>query len=258
MEDIMTAVDDLNDEFDLKPDVQRSFWGVYDGHGGKQSSDFIGTFLHQELVNHPDFLTCKDYEALLTEVFKSTDAKLLEDSKIKNYHDGCTAGVCLLIDNIMYFANIGDTEIMLVSKEGKAYKHKILSVIHRPDVEEEKKRVLDNGGKLLKGRICGNVIISRSFGDFDYKYPQNKGKGDYVSAVPHTTSVKLTDDIKFLILACDGLWDNLSYTKICDIASNAFKSGASAIGVTEILVKAALDANTTDNVTVTVVKLNEM
>ena len=44
-----------------------------------------------------------------------------------------------------------------------------MSFDHKPDNEEEKKRVEAAGGYVGNGRVNGNLSLSRALGDFDYK-----------------------------------------------------------------------------------------
>ncbi|CAA3002863.1 probable phosphatase 2C 60 [Olea europaea subsp. europaea] len=38
-------------------DVSASFFGVYDGHGGKVVAKFCVTYLHQQVLKHQAYLT---------------------------------------------------------------------------------------------------------------------------------------------------------------------------------------------------------
>lgn len=47
-----------------------------------------------------------------------------------------------------------------------------LSIDHKPENEEEKRRIENAGSKITDGRVDGNLNLSRSLGDLKYK--QNK------------------------------------------------------------------------------------
>jgi serine/threonine protein phosphatase PrpC len=53
-----------------------------------------------------------------------------------------------LIDDICYSANLGDSRAIMSCKSGKNIKS--MSIDHKPDDEEEKKRIIKNGGKVYK------------------------------------------------------------------------------------------------------------
>jgi serine/threonine protein phosphatase PrpC len=79
---------------------------------------------------------------------------------------GCTANV-ILVDNHkkLYVANAGDSRCVL-ARAGKAIP---LSFDHKPENEEERKRIENAGSAILEGRVDGNLNLSRSLGDLKYK-----------------------------------------------------------------------------------------
>ena len=52
------------------------------------------------------------------------------------------------IDNICYTANVGDSRAIMSCDGGKVIQ--LMSVDHKPEEEEEKKRVIRNGGKVYQ------------------------------------------------------------------------------------------------------------
>ena len=78
---------------------------------------------------------------------------------------GCTANVVLITDKEIYCANAGDSRSVL-SEGRKAIE---LSFDHKPDNEEEKKRIEKANGYVAAGRTNGVLSLSRAMGDFDYK-----------------------------------------------------------------------------------------
>ena len=79
---------------------------------------------------------------------------------------GCTANV-ILIDDMkkIYAANAGDSRCVL-ARGGKALP---LSFDHKPDNEEERRRIEHAGSTITEGRVDGNLNLSRSLGDLKYK-----------------------------------------------------------------------------------------
>lgn len=87
----------------------------------------------------------------------------------------------------------------------------LLTEKHKPTAPAEKKRIEDAGGQVVFGRVLGSLAVSKSLGDLDFKHPYNRADGDFVSAVPYIHKVELNSKHPFIVIACDGLWDKLTY-----------------------------------------------
>lgn len=74
--------------------------------------------------------------------------------------------VLLLTPEKYYVANAGDSRCVLFTKD-KNVVH--LSDDHKPDNENEKKRITEAGGIISDGRINGNLNLSRAIGDLEFK-----------------------------------------------------------------------------------------
>ena len=48
-----------------------------------------------------------------------------------------------------------------------------MSYDHKPDDEEERERIKKAGGEIFDGRVNGNLNLSRSLGDLEYKKNKN-------------------------------------------------------------------------------------
>lgn len=90
-----------------------------------------------------------------------------------------------------------------------------LSYDHKPDLPDERSRILKAGGEVSEGRVNGMLALSRAIGDFDYKGiapPKDAGPEWYltrhmVTSYPDVVIKPLHKDVEFIILACDGIWD---------------------------------------------------
>ena len=81
-------------------------------------------------------------------------------------HAGSAANVVLITKNEIYCANAGDCRAVLSKRGGKTIN---LSDDHKPDNPGEKQRIERANGFVLEKRVNGNLALSRSLGDFEYK-----------------------------------------------------------------------------------------
>jgi protein phosphatase 1G len=238
-------------------------FGVFDGHGGKEVAQFVKTHFSKELVTNKSFQagnlknalqeTFFRMDTMLTETENKAELKRLakkskeEDEKngqnnqnkqmelFKQMFDrrsqedcdialmtGCTASVCVIDEENkkIWFANAGDSRAV-ICKNGIAYP---MSIDHKPDLEIEKNRIYKADGFVSEGRVKGNLNLSRSLGDMEYKQNSKLNPEDQmITANPDIVCESLTSDVDFIIIACDGVWDCLTNQEVCDIVSDKFK-----------------------------------
>ena len=104
----------------------------------------------------------------------------------------------------LFCANVGDSRCVLVNKKG-VYR---LSYDDRVKDPKENERINKNGGIIVNNRVYGQLMLSRSFGDW-------KIKDVGVIVDPHITRYELKDDDLFCIIASDGIWDVLKDDECC-------------------------------------------
>lgn len=197
MEDTYQVCANLTGEVD--PDKCISVYGVFDGHGGKRASEFVGQELLSILRDEPDLPTHPDLA--LIKAFEKTDQRWLHAANTGGFDDGSTAIVALIVGKMLYLANLGDCRAVL-SQDGRSVD---LSHDHKPIRSDEKARIEALGGRIKfhgTWRVEGALAVTRAFGDRRYKR--------FLTATPEITCHRLTDQDEFLILASDGLWDVLS------------------------------------------------
>jgi len=116
MEDTHVVLDDLNSvNPELDKTTQRSFYAVYDGHGGKSTAVLAEKELHNFLAKNPKFRNKATIEEAITESFKQTDQKILTDSSF--VRDGSTAVMTVLVGHTLYLGNCGDSECVIAEKK---------------------------------------------------------------------------------------------------------------------------------------------
>ena len=97
--------------------------------------------------------------------------------------------------------------------------------------------------------------VSRSLGDPDYKKPISDA--DYISAEPHVGTYELSHlDDDFLILACDGVWDVLTYQHATELVGTSRDDGCSPEECARTLVQTALNKGSKDNITAVIIFFN--
>ncbi|KAL2903455.1 putative protein phosphatase 2C 14 [Bienertia sinuspersici] len=190
----------------INGDLKKGFFGVYDGHGGRKAAEFVAESLHKNVIEMLD--NCVGnlaMEEAVKAAYLKTDREFLEQ--------GVNSGSCcvsvLIEEAKMVVSNLGDCRAVLC-RDGIA---EALTTDHRAEMEEERKRIEDKGGyvEFHKGawRVHGILSVSRSIGDAHLK--------DWVVSEPETTILNLTPNMDFLVLASDGLWEEVGNQEAIDI-----------------------------------------
>lgn len=119
---------------------------------------------------------------------------------------GSCAIVVLLVENACYVANVGDSRALMSAAGGQ--KLFVLSRDHRPNEDNERQRINENGGKIYQTQtiqtlhmgidgpgtqqivlgpfrvLPGRLSVSRTFGDIEAKSEKLGGKPGVVIAQP--------------------------------------------------------------------------
>ncbi|KXS21903.1 PP2C-domain-containing protein [Gonapodya prolifera JEL478] len=196
-----------------------AFFAVYDGHGGDAVSQYAGQVLHRRLVARPEF-SFLDYPAALRTTFWALDAEMRKDPYLGTGGAGCTAiAVLITPDGDIFVGNAGDCRAV-ISVGGTAV---ALSTDHKPTVPAEAERILKSGGRIEDDRVEGDLAVSRALGDFEYKPNPDD---PLVSPEPDVVHHRVTSDVEFLIMACDGIWDCLRSQEAVDFVRQQVAKGA--------------------------------
>mmetsp|Transcript_9431 Transcript_9431/g.28369 ORF Transcript_9431/g.28369 Transcript_9431/m.28369 type:complete len:793 (-) Transcript_9431:419-2797(-) len=135
---------------------------------------------------------------------------------------GCTAVTAVVRDGVVTCANAGDSRAVLC-RGGTAVP---LSYDHKPDNAEEQKRIEEAGGFVRRGRTMGNLSLSRALGDFEFKrngtLPASK---QMITAYPEISETELCEEDEFLILACDGIWEDMTSQQVVDFVRQRLDAG---------------------------------
>lgn len=224
---------------DFIPEKKYSLFGIFDGHGGNDVVKYIKNRLPE--IIKANITKNNNYDSIennLTSSFHKIDEELkFYDSE----HTGSTATILLFQDNIVYCANVGDSTAFIVYDNFI----KKISIDHKCTDPKEEERILLSGGKITKNRVMGQLVLSRCLGDL---YCKKYG----VSNIPDISVNKLEGNVKYVVVASDGVWDVVKENELLQLSKNR----KNAEGFCKDLVKLAIDKDTKDNVSCIVISFD--
>lgn len=155
----------------------------------------------------------------------------------------------------MYVGNLGDSEVVVARGSGRGCFAECVSFKHKPTDPQERERIEKAGGHVIFGRVLGSLAVSRALGDAGYKSQNSNPAEDFVSSDPYVRAVAIGPDVPFIIVACDGLWDRLTYQDAVDYVRLQFNAHVPPDEAAARLADRAIDVGSQDNVSVVVVYL---
>ena len=252
MEDKSKSIENFNN------DKSQMVFEIFDGHGGDEMSTFLQTNLAN--IYKQNLLLNKGNIILsLKNAFHDADDEMKGQLNIEGL--GSTGTLVHLVrsneDELeVYSANVGDSRVSLISPE-----HIIrLSYDHRTTDEKEKKRILESGMEIIDDRICGTLMLTRIFGNYEYKEDINENeekndniinKGLICEPFISKINIDLYIENQYLILASDGVWDILTEEEIQKIIIK-YKDTEK---ICSIIIKKCIENEAWDNLSVFAVKL---
>ena len=234
MEDISYT----NINFLKKNNHNISLFAIYDGHNGKLVSEYLYKNFDKILLSNLEKTNFKIGKSIL-ESFKQINSQLKENPEAKN--TGSTATIILIDNNILYCANVGDSQCYYISKE-KIIK---LTQLHNCNNLKEVDRIKKNKGIIFNNRIFGCINLTRTIGDIDFK--------EYgVTCIPDISKEILSENYsKYIILGSDGVWDVIDENDIINIEK---KYGSNCSNFCKKIVQTAVDKKSQDNISCIVIK----
>lgn len=221
------------------------FFGVFDGHAGAACSETIRYILPSLVSSHESFST--DLGTAFREACHTFNNEFLAFAQKYNTNAGTAAVMATLRGNILTTANVGDCRAVLTESNGSVV---VLTEDHKPALPAEKKRIESFGGRVIVypndvPRANGYLAMSRAFGNFDIR--------DVVRPDADITERQLTPTDEYLILATDGLWDEISNKKVASLCAE-WSTQKNVQEIADDLSKLALKTSH-DNITLVVVDL---
>lgn len=240
-----------------------TFVGIYDGHGGPETSRYVVDNLFQHLK-----MSTSENQSLSVDVirkaYQATEEGFLSivTQLWPTRPQIAAVGSCCLTSIIsggtLYIANLGDSRAVLgravkatgevlaiqLSTEHNACIESIRQELHSTHPDDPHIVVL----KHNVWRVKGLIQISRSIGDVYLKKPEFNREPLYakfrlrepfkrpiLSAEPSISVHQLQSHDQFIIFASDGLWEHIGNQEAVDIVQNHPRNG-----IARRLVKAAL------------------
>ena len=252
----------LNNENSEFKDI--NFFAVFDGHGGKDVSKYLKDNLPNYFTNKYikyNISSATKFKKYIEKVFDHIQIKLEKRFKNFSYNIGSTALISVFYKKDgkinYYVANTGDCRAVVCNGNNMSIP---LSKDHKPHLFEEKTRIEELGGEIYHDGYdwrVGDLSVSRAFGDMD--------AAPYVTHKPQIFKYNLKKSDKFLILACDGLWDvitnqdatNFVLNKLKDTNKLSTMSGHSKQNIAQALGEFAIEKGSTDNVSIIIVFFND-
>ena len=227
----------------------RNIFILCDGHGGSYLSKRIPNMIVNKFLKGID-LSDKN---IVENIFKEIDSYLYNEYYLKNKkREGTTCSIILIIDNAIIGINLGDSAYLINSYDKYEY-----PFIHRPNNKIEIARILEAGHKIIKVgkdfRIDGRLSLSRSFGDYTYKFCNNKfnNVNGAVSCIPNFE--RYEKDFDFIILGSDGFWDFVNKKNVLTYLKLNIRNKSTSLIVSD-LIKIAIQNGSKDNISIIVIK----
>lgn len=245
-EDELAVIEHLNEYVGLpKGSDQWSFFAAYDGHQGKYTSLFIRSQIHHKVCRHPQFP--HNIDQAIRDSILEVDEVVNDTQEREEFACGSTVlSAWIRNRQELIISNVGDCR-GFICRRGEPLE---LAVPHYPNREDERQRIVDSGGAVVRQgpwRVNGILAVSRSVGDYNLK--------KFVIPDPEITRFELEPEDEFVILASDGLWDVISPTQMIEIVRETSRTQGKKYAC-RALCEAALEHGTKDNVTVLLMFIN--
>ena len=282
-------------------------FATFDGHGGDGTSSSLMMSLHSVIASQPGLSS--DIDAALTRAWHIQDYHILRRSaktlfkkrgqktrslqrtskkmaNEDNHLSGATAAMVVVIEHSnlakpddtnaveLVVAWAGDSRVVLSAEGGKAVD---LSHDHKASRADETQRIRDAGGSVdYKGRVGGDLAVSRAFGDIMHKGVKDGDEFlDMLMTTPEEEASSLqsgplicTPDIshhevastdEFFIIASDGVWDVLTSQQAVNYVRRFLvENNGDVEAAAQALVNKALHSGSVDNVSAVITVLNAL
>ena len=279
-----------------------SYFGIFDGHGGEECSEFLNNNFLNYLTENKNFPF--DIKIAMVETFQKIEEDFFKLKCNTTLEESDKSGTCALVsiifDNKIYIANIGDSRAIMSLNGGTKIKQ--LTFDHKPENIKEFERALKNGSQIylddnddidrdvsklhyIKDKIelekmieikqnstedkifrvyPSDLAVMRTIGDIKAKKKEFGGIPGTIINIPEIFVYDLNSGDDFIIMGCDGIFDDLSNQEIVNAAWLVFKNKGKEKNydihelskeACDIIIKFAMEKQTTDNLSCIVIGL---
>ena len=230
--------------------ISCSYFGLFDGHSGKEVGIYLMENLHKILSQELKSNSIENSEKMKDIVIKSFE-KIDKEINSQNYKNetGSTGTVLLLYKDTnspsgksILCANVGDSKAYLITKT----EMKLITKDHKCNDINEVKRIKDSGGVVFRERVFGTLMLTRSFGDKEMK---KYG----VLSTPDIFIKNVEKEDLFVVIASDGVWDVVEEDEIFKMSQDNISSN----DFSKKIINLAKERDTHDNISCIVIKLNK-
>jgi len=222
-----------------------SLFALFDGHGGGH----VAQYLKKNFCDVLKRIIFINENLDLVEILKITIETIdKEIAKLNNVKECGSTGTVVLIDNnndAIYCVNVGDSKCYYINDKEAIQITEDHNCKNKAEVENVKKK----GVKVFNGRVFGCLLLTRTFGDTDYKEVG-------INCEPYIKKLMINENrIKFIVLASDGIWDVIDEHQLYIIKYD-LKNGSTKEFCNN-LVEFSLHNGSNDNISCIVLKFAE-
>ena len=279
-----------------------SYFAIFDGHGGEECSEFLKNNYMNYLIENANFPF--DIKLSMIESFQKIEDDFFKLKCKDNLEDSDKSGSCALVsvifDNKIYIANIGDSRAIM--SIGGGTKVKQLTADQKPDNIKEFERALKYGSKIylddnddpdrdeskiefIKDKAelekmkeikenskeekifrvyPSDLAVMRTVGDIKAKKKEFGGIPGTIINIPEVYIFDINSSDDFIVMGCDGIFDDLSNQEIVNAAWTVFKHRATEKNydiheltqeACDLVIKFGLEKQTTDNLSCIIIGL---
>ena len=279
-----------------------SYFAIFFFFGGEERAEFLKNNYLNYLVENTNFPF--DIKLSMIETFQKIEENFFKLYCKENIDDSDKSGSCALVavifDNKIYMANLGDSRAIMSIAGGTKVRQ--LTLDHKPDNVKEFERALKNGSKVylddnddpdrdetklefIKDKTelekmkkikeeseeekifrvyPSDLAVMRTVGDVKAKKKEFGGIPGTIINIPEIFIFDINSNDDFIVMGCDGIFDDLSNEEVINAAWIVFKNRAKEKNydihelsqeACDMIIKVALEKQTTDNLSCIVIGL---